>query len=63
MSRLEYDANMELKENIVQGQLSVGCFEDGSHDELCYHVGNMDLVFGYFRGRSYNQDLIVSRVN
>ena len=59
MSRLEYDANMELKENIVQGQLSVGCFEDGSHDELCYHVGNMDLVFGYFRGRNYNQDLVV----
>ena len=59
MLRLKYDPNMELKHIVIFDKLSVGCFEDGSHDDLCYHVGNMNLVFGYFRGHSYNQDLIV----
>lgn len=31
----------------------------GEPDEHC-HVGNCQLTFGYFRGRQYNQDLIVA---
>ena len=55
--RLEYDSNMDLQQTVVLGQTSVDCFAD--NNERRYHLGNMDLVFGYFRGRSYNQDLVV----
>ena len=57
VSRLEYDENMELKEKVVLPRTSVDCFAE--NESRCFRVGNMDLVFGYFRGRSYNQDLVV----
>ena len=57
MSRLEYDENMNLKEIVVLPRTSVDCF--ATKDQWCSRVGNMNLVFGYFRGRSYNQDLVV----
>ena len=67
VSRLMYDDNLKLTERIILPKTSVDAF--ASNDELCYHVGNMDLVFGYFRGNnikdkdgniiSYPQDLIV----
>ena len=66
--RLMYDDNLTLKEQSIIDRLQVGCFENGT-DENRYVVGNMNLVFGYFRGRnitdddgnriSYPQDLIV----
>ncbi len=57
VSRLEYDENLELKEKVVLPRTSVDCF--ATNESQCFRVGNMDLVFGYFRGRSYNQDLVV----
>ena len=47
VSRLRYDDNLKLKENIVLARTSVNAF--ASSDALCRHVGNMDLVFGFFR--------------
>ena len=55
--RLEYNANSNLKETNILIKNSTDAFAGDDH--WGYHVGNMDLVFGYFRGRSYNQDLIV----
>ena len=57
VSRLEYDEDMKLKEKVVLPRTSVDCF--ATRNEQCFRVGNMDLVFGYFRGHSYNQDLVV----
>ena len=55
--RLMYDNNLKLTESTVLARTSVDAF--ASNDDLCRHVGNMDLVFGYFRGHEYTQDLIV----
>ena len=57
VSRLEYNEDMVLKEKVLLPRTSVDCF--ATRDEQTYRVGNMNLVFGYFRGRSYNQDLVV----
>ena len=57
VSRLEYDEDMKLKEKVVLPRTSVDCF--AANDNGCFRVGNMDLVFGYFRGHNYNQDLVV----
>ena len=56
--RLGYDANLQLTETSCLPQTVVDCFST-SDSNVRPHLGNMDLVFGYFRGRSYNQDLIV----
>ena len=57
VSRLGYDDNLNLTETIVLSQTSVNCF--AADNATRNHLGNMDLVFGHFRGRSYNEDLIV----
>jgi hypothetical protein len=57
VSRLGYDKDLKLKEIIVLPKTSVDAF--ANNDAVCYAVCNMDLVFGYFRGRDYTQDLIV----
>ncbi len=57
MYRLHYNNDLSLTEQIVLPKTSVDCF--AANDETRNHVGNMDLVFGYFRGRNYTQDLIV----
>ena len=56
--RLGYDDNVQLTETVCLPQTNVDCFST-SDSNVRPHLGNMDLVFGYFRGRSYNQDLIV----
>ena len=57
VSRLGYDESLNLKETVVLSQTSVDCF--AADNVTRNHLGNMDLVFGHFRGRSYNEDLIV----
>ena len=57
MYRLHYNNDSSLTEQNVLPKTSVDCF--AANDETRNHVGNMDLVFGYFRGRNYTQDLIV----
>ena len=67
MSRLYYDDDLKLKEKVILPKTAVDAFAE--NDDLCYHLGNMDLVFGYFRGQnlkgkdgktiSYTQDLVV----
>ena len=56
--RLGYNDNLQLTETVCLPQTSVDCFST-SDSNVRPHLGNMDLVFGYFRGHSYNQDLIV----
>ena len=58
VSRLRYDDNLKLTESIILAKTEVNAF--ASSDALCRHVGNMDLAFGFFRGREYTQDLEVS---
>ena len=57
VSRLMYDNNLKLTEKTILSKTSVDCFANS--DAICHQVCNMDLVFGYFRGREYAQDLIV----
>lgn len=54
MFRFHYDENLQLKETIVLGKTTVECFPsmDGT-------AGNMNLCFGYFRGRNNKPDLVV----
>lgn len=58
MYRLYYDDNHNLQlKTIIEGT-KVNCFPNWNH--LSSNLsGNLNLVFGYFRGHSYNQDLIV----
>ncbi len=56
--RLGYRNDLKLEETTVLPQTIVDCFST-SDSNVRPHLGNMDLVFGYFRGHSYNQDLIV----
>ena len=57
VSRLGYDGSLKLTETVVLSKTSVDCF--AADDATRNHLGNMDLVFGYFRGRSYYEDLVV----
>ncbi|MBO4487526.1 MAG: hypothetical protein J5729_04105, partial [Bacteroidaceae bacterium] len=67
VSRLKYNSSLSLTEEVILSKTEVNAF--ASSDDLSRHVGNMDLVFGYFRGKdikdkygntiSYPQDLIV----
>ena len=57
--RLFYDESQKLQaKTILEGQ-KVNCFPSASWNESTQLSGNLNLVFGYFRGHSYNQDLIV----
>lgn len=53
--RLKYN-NLDLVVDYDSEQ-AVDCFYKNSNAN--WLVGNMNLCFGYFRGRSYNQDLVV----
>ena len=65
--RLQYDDNMKLKEQVILDGAKVDCFYSQSGPRAL--TGNLNLVFGYFRGHnikdkndkiiSYPQDLIV----
>ncbi len=67
MFRLQYDNNMELKEHPIIVEQQVTCFPNS--DAYKGFTGNLNLVFGYFRGhnfkdtdgkiKDYPQDLIV----
>ncbi len=57
MIRLEYDDGGNLTEKTVLGKTMCEVF--GIDEALFHHVGNMDLVFGYFRGRDNYPDLVV----
>ena len=67
MFRLYYDDNLKLKEQPILVEQQVTCFPNS--DAYRGFTGNLNLVFGYFRGhnfkdtdgkiKSYPQDLIV----
>ena len=57
--RMYYNSNNQLQANQIL-LTKVDCFTDrNTLTDVRGLTGNMNLVFGYFRGHSYNQDLIV----